>query len=201
MDCANRRISTFTWSNGDPLAEVPWVAQWAGIGGAPGGPNNYILQAGVVEVSANTTKYRFFTENYPAQSAVLHGPSIAAGDQAYVTVSTTLSNGQYLTSYFVENETTGTYSAYDVNTSDVSEWSAEFETEANPGFGVPQFTSVAFSGCSVYYGPNGGPFGDETYTEQVDESYDSSTGQYIPLMTPTAVDSTNAGFTVNFKNP
>ncbi len=190
--------SSFSWSNGDPLSEVPWLAQWAGMGGAPGSPSNSILQDGVVEVSASTTKYRFFTENYP-NSAVLEGPTISSGDVAYVTVSTTNNgNGTYLTSYFVENESTGEYGSFTVDTaaSSVSEWSDEFETEVNSAFAVPRFTSIPFSSCEV--SDSSGiteAFGDQTYTKQVDES-----GGYT-LMEPSSVNTSKAGFTVTFVNP
>jgi hypothetical protein len=111
---------------------APAVSLWTGIG------VSHLMQAGVDSIATATARYKFWTEDYP-QNMIWEGPAISAGQVAYVYTKNIGGNQAY---YFLENVTTGAYSAFTNALPFVGSDAANFVIERPRGFYLPSFRSL-----------------------------------------------------------
>jgi len=112
---------------------APAVSLWTGIGVAN------LMQAGVDSIATVTPRYKFWTEDYP-QNMIWEGPAIGPGQIAYVYTRNMGDNQAY---YFLENVTTGAYSAFTNALPYVGTDAANFVIERPRGLYLPPFSSVS----------------------------------------------------------
>lgn len=112
---------------------APTVSLWTGIG------VRHLMQAGADSIAAAVPTYKFWTEDYP-QNMVWEGPAIRPGQVAYVY---TENLGRNLAYYFLENVTTGDYSAFDNALPYIGTNAANFVVERPDGLYLPSFGSVS----------------------------------------------------------
>ncbi|HXP21023.1 MAG TPA: G1 family glutamic endopeptidase [Streptosporangiaceae bacterium] len=111
---------------------APAVSLWVGVG------VRYLMQAGVDSISTARPRYKFWTEDFP-QKMVWEGPAIGAGQIAFVYVRNVGSNQAY---YFLENVTTGVYSAFTNPLPYVGADAANFVLERPNGRYLPFFRAL-----------------------------------------------------------
>ena len=129
---------------------APGLLLWTGMGGATGtSTERSVDQAGVAAIQTSTPQYRFWYEDYPYFSMVYHGPGIKAGQTAYVNVS--FSSSSYVTTYYLENLTTGDYQPFAVRTPDWASTpylsSADYVMEPKAKGLVTHFGSASYTAC------------------------------------------------------
>lgn len=112
---------------------APAVSLWTGIG------VSNLMQAGADSISAAKPRYKFWTEDYP-QNMIWEGPPIGPGQTAFVYARNAGGNRAY---YFLENVTTGAYSAFVNALPHVGTEAADYVLERPNGRYLPTFAPVA----------------------------------------------------------
>lgn len=111
---------------------APAVSVWTGVGVA------HLMQAGVDSIATAKPTYKFWTEDYP-QYMIWEGPTIRPGQVVYVYTKNIGGNQAY---YFLENVTTGSYSAFTNALPFVGTDAVNFVVERPAHFYLPSFSSV-----------------------------------------------------------
>lgn len=114
------------------------IASWVGLGGDYGDGHMNLDQAGTYSVDDGKTTTQFFYEDYPDGAVADAAISVAPQDVVFVEC---MYNGDGTSTYYFQNETTGTYDSVDASTphaGGIGE-SAEWITEL-PNFGDPNGT-------------------------------------------------------------
>ena len=114
---------------------APAASFWTGIGVSS------LIQAGADSIATGTPQYRFWTEDYPADT-IWEGPVIRPGNQAYVYVEYI---GSYQANYFLENVTTGEAQAFTNAATYVGYNAANFINERMGSYYLPNFGSTTMS--------------------------------------------------------
>jgi len=111
---------------------APAVSVWTGIG------VSNLMQAGADSIAAATPRYRFWTEDYP-QNMIWEGPPIGPGQIAFVYARNAGNNEAY---YFLENVTTGAYSAFTNSLPYIGTDAANYVLERPNGRYLPSFAQL-----------------------------------------------------------
>jgi hypothetical protein len=111
---------------------APAVSLWTGVG------VTNLMQAGADSIATATPRYKFWTEDYP-QNIIWEGPAIGPGQTAYVYTENVGGNQAH---YFLENVTTGVYSAFINALPYVGTDAANFVIERPDGDYLPSFSPV-----------------------------------------------------------
>jgi hypothetical protein len=129
--------------------DAPDSSFWTGLG------LDYLIQAGADSISTAAPTYKFWVEDYPNGTNWEANPPISAGNVAFVDVSYQGSNETY---FFLENETTYTYTSVPLATPYVGNHSGEFINEqvgcSATGclYYLPDYGSTTFSTCNATAG-------------------------------------------------
>ena len=181
----------------------PSVADWVGLGGST---TNDLIQAGTISISCTTPRYRFWTESLPNEgSMVYHGPSVSPGDAVivWVTHNAVFSGG--ISTYFLENVSTGVSQTFYSYGTPWSGSSAEFIAERPlynvfggiflplPNFGYTYFSSCIYQTFGGWQNLLGGSGGNDNYS--MTQHYDGS-----PPTLATASSVTSSVFTSIWQN-
>jgi hypothetical protein len=143
----------------------PMDAFWVGLGGsATSGSSVLFAQLGVLSVAQSTPKDYFFIEdgNIPIDNSngtpkyvqpYRFGPSISAGQSAYVAVWYPTINGELNVEFYLENITTGASQAakFRITSPDITDHSAECVAEwpQNHPYYLPDYGQTDFQNCEV----------------------------------------------------
>jgi hypothetical protein len=166
--------------------DAPDASFWDGIGAS------YLIQAGADSISTQQAQYKFWTEDYPANT-VWEGPAIRPGDEAYSSVTY---NGNNTAFYFLEDVTTGSYQSFTNSAPYVGYSAANFINERVGSHFLPNFGSAYFH--AAQYGVSGGSIWTLTTSNT---RYDMYTAGGTLESSGGSVDDLHAAFTVTWHAP
>jgi hypothetical protein len=170
--------------------DAPDASFWDGLG------LDYLIQAGADSISTATPTYKFWVEDYPEGTDWEANPPISAGDLSFVDVHYV---GNNQSNFFLENETTYTYTTVSLSTPYVGNHSGDFINECISSYYLPDYGTTSFTGCYATAGGTTYPLQSSNNNIYYMTSNGQSTGTL--LVSTGSVNNSSYSFPVTWGNP